>query len=148
MGWELVASPQLNPLNNPACLLHWRVLLTTLRWLDRTQQGAVREYLPVLPGSVMANVHSEGMVHSRGNLIREFTKLIRSLAPETGPHAKRPTVSNASPSWERSKSREVCPVTTPQSRMARISRPSGDVEVPPGRKDFRDSLCPKTPDCL
>jgi len=52
MGWELVVSPQLNPLNNPACLLHWRVLLTTLRWLDRTQQGAVREYLPVLPGSV------------------------------------------------------------------------------------------------
>ena len=52
MGWELVVSPQLNPLNNPACLLHWRVLLTTLRWLDRTQQGAVREHLPVLPCSV------------------------------------------------------------------------------------------------
>jgi hypothetical protein len=33
-----------------------------------------------------------------------------------------------------------------QSRMARISRPSGDVEVPPGRKDFRDSLCP-VPGC-
>jgi hypothetical protein len=51
-GWELVLSPQLNPLNNPACLLHWRVLLTTLQWLDRTQQGAVREYRPVLPGFV------------------------------------------------------------------------------------------------
>ena len=49
-GWELVLSPQLNPLNNPACLLHWRVLLTTLQWLDITQQGAVREYRPVLPG--------------------------------------------------------------------------------------------------
>jgi len=31
-------------------------------------------------------------------------------------------------------------VTT--SGMARISRPSGDVEFPPGRKDYRDSLCP------
>ena len=27
-----------------------------------------------------------------------------------------------------------------------ISRPSGDVEFPPGRKDFRDSLCP-VPGC-
>jgi len=44
--------PQLNPLNNPACLLHWRMLLTTFQWLDRTQQGAVREYRPILPGSV------------------------------------------------------------------------------------------------
>ena len=52
MGWELVVSPQLNPLNNPSCLLHWRVLLTTLQWLNRTQRGAVREYLPVLSGSV------------------------------------------------------------------------------------------------
>jgi len=52
LGWELVVFPQLNPLNNQACLLHWRVLLTTLQWLDRTQQGAVREYRLVLPGSV------------------------------------------------------------------------------------------------
>jgi hypothetical protein len=37
MEWKLVDSPQVNPLNNPACLLHWRVLLTTLQWLDRTR---------------------------------------------------------------------------------------------------------------
>ena len=36
MEWKLVDSPQVNPLNNPACLLHWRVLLTTFQWLDRT----------------------------------------------------------------------------------------------------------------
>jgi hypothetical protein len=52
MGWKLVDSPQVNPLNNPACLLHWRVLLTTLQWLDRTRQEAVREYTPVLSSSV------------------------------------------------------------------------------------------------
>ena len=32
------------------------------------------------------------------------------------------------------------------SGMACISRPSGDVEFPPGRKDFRDSPCP-VPGC-
>jgi hypothetical protein len=52
MGWKLVDSPQVNPLNNPACLLHWRVLLTTVLWLDRTRQEAVREYTPVLSSSV------------------------------------------------------------------------------------------------
>jgi hypothetical protein len=52
MGWKLVDSPQVNPLNNPACLLHWRVLLTTLQWLDRTRQEAVREYTPVLSSSI------------------------------------------------------------------------------------------------
>ena len=46
LGWELVDSPQLNPLNNSVCLLHWRVLLTILRLLDRTQQDAMREYRP------------------------------------------------------------------------------------------------------
>ena len=58
LGWELIVFPQLNPLNNQACLLHWRVLLTTLQWLDRTQQGAVQEYRPVLPGSVCRYVPS------------------------------------------------------------------------------------------
>ena len=52
MGWKLVDSPQVNPLNNPACLLHWRVLLTTLQWLDRTRQEAVREYTPVMSSSI------------------------------------------------------------------------------------------------
>jgi hypothetical protein len=52
MGWKLADSPQVNPLNNPACLLHWRVLLTTLQWLDRTRQEAVLEYTPVLSSSV------------------------------------------------------------------------------------------------
>ena len=52
MGWKLVDSPQVNPLNNPACLLHLRVLLTTLQWLDRTRQEAVREYTPVLSSSI------------------------------------------------------------------------------------------------
>lgn len=46
LGWELVDSPQLNRLNNPACPLHWRVLLTILRLLDRTQQDAMWEYRP------------------------------------------------------------------------------------------------------
>lgn len=46
LGWELVDSPQLNPLNNSVCLLHWRVLLTILWLLDRTQQDAMREYRP------------------------------------------------------------------------------------------------------
>ena len=52
MGWKLVDSPQVNPLNNPACLLHWRVLLTTLQLLDRARQEAVREYTPVLSSSI------------------------------------------------------------------------------------------------
>ena len=38
----------------------------------------------------------------------------------------------------RSRSREARPVAI--SGMFRISRPSGDVEFPPGRKDYRDSL--------
>jgi hypothetical protein len=46
LGWELVDSPQLNRLNNPACPLHWRMLLTILRLLDRTQQDAMWEYRP------------------------------------------------------------------------------------------------------
>jgi len=58
MGWKLVDSPQVNPLNNPACLLHWRVLLTTLQWLDRTRQEAVRVYLPVLPSFLCRYVPS------------------------------------------------------------------------------------------
>ena len=45
---------------------------------------------------------------------------------------------------ERSRSRDACPVAT--SGMARISRPSGDVEFPPGRRDYMDSLCP-VPGC-
>ena len=58
MGWKRVDSPQVNPLNNPACLLHWRVLLTTLQWLDRTRQEAVREYTPVLSDSICRYVPS------------------------------------------------------------------------------------------
>jgi hypothetical protein len=58
MGWKLVDSPQVNPLNNPACLLHWRVLLTTLQWLDRTRQEAVREDTPVLSDSICRYVPS------------------------------------------------------------------------------------------
>ena len=44
----------------------------------------------------------------------------------------------------RSRSREACSVAT--SGMAHISRPSGDVEFPSGRRDYRDSLCP-VPGC-
>jgi hypothetical protein len=44
----------------------------------------------------------------------------------------------------RSRSREACSVAT--SGMAHVSRPSGDVEFPPGRRDYRDSLCP-VPGC-
>ena len=58
MGWKLVDSPQVNRLNNPACLLHWRVLMTTLQWLDRTLQEAVREYTPVLSDSICRYVPS------------------------------------------------------------------------------------------
>jgi hypothetical protein len=36
--------------------------------------------------SLMANVHSMGIVQCRGNRIREFTTAKRSLAPEDGPH--------------------------------------------------------------
>jgi hypothetical protein len=43
-----------------------------------------------------------------------------------------------------SRSREAFPVATPE--MAHVSRPSGDVEFPPGRRDNRDSLCP-VPGC-
>ena len=50
--------PQVNPLNNPACLLHWRVLPTSLQWLDRTRQEAVRVYLPVLPSFLCRYVPS------------------------------------------------------------------------------------------
>ena len=38
----------------------------------------------------------------------------------------------------RSRSREACSVAT--SGMAHISRPSGDVEFPPGRRDYRESV--------
>jgi hypothetical protein len=58
MGWKLVDSPQVNRLNNPACLLHWRVLMTTLQWLDRTRQEAVLEYTPVLSDSICRYVPS------------------------------------------------------------------------------------------
>jgi hypothetical protein len=58
MEWKLVDSPQVNPLNNPACLLHWRVLLTTLQWLDRTLWEAVREYTPVMSDSICRYVTS------------------------------------------------------------------------------------------
>jgi hypothetical protein len=44
----------------------------------------------------------------------------------------------------RSRSRQAFPVATP--RVAHVSKPSGDVEFPPGRRDNRDSLCP-VPGC-
>jgi hypothetical protein len=44
----------------------------------------------------------------------------------------------------RSRSREAYPVAT--SGIAHVSKPSGDVEFPPGRRDNRDSLCP-VPGC-
>jgi hypothetical protein len=49
---------------------------------------------------------------------------------------------------ERSRSSEECPVATPQEkvRVTRMLRPSGDVEVLTGRKDFWDSFCP-VPGC-
>lgn len=50
MGWDLVDSPQVNPIYNPACLLHWRVLLVTFQWLDKAQRKAIRDYNPVTSG--------------------------------------------------------------------------------------------------
>jgi hypothetical protein len=44
----------------------------------------------------------------------------------------------------RSRSREAFPVATPGE--AHVSKPSGDVEFPPRRRDNRDSLCP-VPGC-
>jgi hypothetical protein len=68
--------------------------------------------------------------------------------PEAGdaPVQEVPVVASHDPVvfQERSRSREKCPVATPQEklRMTRISRLSGYVEVPAGRKVFRDSFCP------
>ena len=44
----------------------------------------------------------------------------------------------------RSQSREAFHVAT--SGMAHVSKPSGDVEFLPGRRDYKDSLCP-VPGC-
>jgi hypothetical protein len=72
--------------------------------------------------------------------------------PEAGdaPVQEVPVVASHDPVvfQERTKSREKCPVATPQEklRMTRISRLSGYVEVPAGRKVFRDSFCP-VPGC-
>jgi hypothetical protein len=47
---------------------------------------------------------------------------------------------------ERSRSREAYPVAT--SGIAHVSKPSGDVAFPPGRRDKRDSLCPVPGCCM
>lgn len=76
--------------------------------------------------SVMATMDSR--------LVREETAMESSVAD-----SKVSVVASKEPVVFRGRSRTV---TTPPPGMARISRLSGDLVVPSGRKDFRDSLCP------
>jgi hypothetical protein len=93
----------------PCCVLssHWRVVSNTLQWSRHA--GLLREFSwgggkqPVPTSS--RNPPLSWLMYTpwewytaEDYLIREFTKRISSLSPEPGPHAKRPTASNASPS--------------------------------------------------
>lgn len=68
----------------------------------------------------------------------EDNRPVREEAVESVVASKEPVV------FRKSRSRATPPVAT--SGRTCISRPSGDVESPSGRKDFRDSLCP-VPGC-
>jgi len=95
------------------------------------REEAVRE-LPVTEVSVVATNDSRP--------VRE--EAVESYVGDSGVSvvaSKEPVVFRG-----RSRSREARHVAT--SGVACISRPSGDVEFPPGRKDFRDSICP-VPGC-
>jgi len=78
----------------------------------------------------------------------EESPVAASQKPEMSPVQEIPVAASQEPVVfrERSRSRKECPVANPQEnvRMTRISRPSRDVEAPPGRKDFRASFFPVT----
>ena len=52
LGWELVGFSPTKPSQQPSISAPLEGDADHSQWLDRIQQGAVREYRPVLPGSV------------------------------------------------------------------------------------------------
>ena len=77
-----------------------------------------------------------------GQATVNYFRLLREEAVREPPvtESKDSVVASKEPVvfWGRSRSREARPVAT--SGMSRICMPSGDVEFPPRRKDYRDSL--------
>jgi hypothetical protein len=74
---------------------HWRVVINTLQWsrhaglLRRLTWGESTSFHPMaMSTSLMAGAHSMGIVHCRGNRIRELTNSKRSLTPEDGPDSR------------------------------------------------------------
>ena len=86
----------IQPLKGGQQHLQWSRHAGLLRGLTWGKSTSVHPM--AMPTSLTTNAHFMGIVQCRGNRTREFTTLKRSLAPEDGPHTKRPTISSASPS--------------------------------------------------